>query len=293
MADALDGIRVLDLSNRASGAWCTRLLADFGADVVLVEPPEGHALRRIGPFADDHSSIPAAYLLANKRSLVLEEAASDALARLVRWAQVIVDNARPGETADYASLCRINPGLVVCSLTPFGQDGEQAGCLGNDLTAYALSGWASLNGLLHRAPLKGSGLQASYQAGTMAYGAIVCALLYQQASDGEGQHIDIAELEVLCSTFAPGLLRTLLQGQTLQSRDQVDLTSGPIPIKDGYFSLPITRPHFWVKAMQLLGLPELAADENLQKTWYRLQHKELFQMQSIQNYLHCMKVDLL
>ena len=78
MGDALGGIRVLDLSNRASGAWCTRLLADFGADVVLVEPPEGHALRRIGPFADDHSSIPAAYLLANKRSLVLEAPASDA-----------------------------------------------------------------------------------------------------------------------------------------------------------------------------------------------------------------------
>ena len=76
MAFALDGIRVLDLSRRASGAWCTRLLADFGAEVVMLEPPGGHPLRAIGSFSAARSSIPAAYMLANKRSVVLPEPAS-------------------------------------------------------------------------------------------------------------------------------------------------------------------------------------------------------------------------
>jgi crotonobetainyl-CoA:carnitine CoA-transferase CaiB-like acyl-CoA transferase len=190
MGVALDGIRELDLSRRASGAWCTRLLADFGANVVMAEPLEGHTLRVIGPFARDGRSIPAAYLLANKRSVVLSSATTDELETLVGWAQVLVDDALPGDAMDYVRVSQINPGLIVCSITPFGQDGARARRPGNDLTLSALSGWASINGLLEREPLKPSGFQVSYQAGTMAYGAILCALIAQQATDG------IAELGV-------------------------------------------------------------------------------------------------
>ncbi|MEE8304941.1 MAG: CoA transferase [Candidatus Tectomicrobia bacterium] len=276
MGVALDGVRVLDLSRRASGAWCTRLLADFGADVVMVEPADGHALRAIGPFSCDGASVPAAYMLANKRSVVLTPPPTDALALLLAWAQVLVDDALPGDVMDYAHVSRINPELIVCSITPFGQDGTRARYAGNELTISALSGWASINGLLDRAPLKGSGFQVSYQAGTMAYGSIVCALIAQQATGGAGQHLDIAELEVACSTFAPALLRALLQGQAPQRRQEQDLTNGPVPVKDGYFSLTLTRPHFWRHAMQLLDLPDLADDEMLQKTWYRRQHKALY-----------------
>lgn len=118
MGVALDGIRVLDLSRRASGAWCTRLLADFGANVVIAEPPEGHTLRAIGPFARDGRSIPAAYLLANKRSVVLSSATTDELETLVGWAQVLVDDALPGDAMDYVRVSQINPGLIVCSMCP-------------------------------------------------------------------------------------------------------------------------------------------------------------------------------
>jgi crotonobetainyl-CoA:carnitine CoA-transferase CaiB-like acyl-CoA transferase len=273
---ALIGVRVLDLSTRASGAWCTRLLADFGADVVMVESPTGHVLRAIGPFAEDGTSPLAAYLLANKRSLRLSATATDDLQKLLHWAQVVVDDALPGDAMDYAQVSEINPALIVCSVTPFGQDGERARQPGNELTIAALSGWASVNGLLDRAPLKGSGLQVSYQAGSMAYGSIVCALLAHQSMGGAGQHIDIAELDVACSTFAPSLLRAVLQGEAPQRRQTQDLTNGPVPVNDGFFSLTLTRPHFWRHAMQLLDLPDLANHGMLQKTWYRRQHKDLF-----------------
>lgn len=276
MEPALDGVRVLDLSTRASGAWCTRLLADFGADVLMAEPPQGHALRAIGPFSDDGNSVVAAYLLANKRSMLLPSSTSASLEALLNWAQVLVDDALPGDAVDYGQVSRINPALIVCSVTPFGQNGERARLPGNDLTIAALSGWASVNGLVDQAPLKGSGLQVSYQAGSLAYGTIVCALLAQRAMGGAGQHIDVAELEVACSTFAPGLLRALLQGEAPQRRQEQDLTNGPVPVNDGFFSLTLTRPHFWRHAMQLLDLPDLADDDMLQKTWYRRQHKELF-----------------
>ncbi|ETX06120.1 MAG: hypothetical protein ETSY2_19000, partial [Candidatus Entotheonella gemina] len=274
MGPALEGIVVLDLSRRPSGAWCTRLLADFGADVILAEPPAGHPLRHTGPFGSDGTSVPAAYMLANKQSVVLSS--SDDRNGLLRRAHVLVDDARPGDALDYAQATRINPNLIVCSLTPYGQDGARASLPGNDLTVNALSGWASVNGLADREPLKSSGYQASYQAGTMAYGAIVCALIEQHVNQTRGQHIDIAELEVMCATFAPALLRSQLQGEVQKRRSQIDITSGPVPVRDGHFSLPLTRPHFWRLAMELLDLPELAHDEMLQKTWYRLLHKDQF-----------------
>ena len=240
----------------------------------MAEPPQGHPLRAIGPLSSDGVSVPAAYMLANKRSIVF--ASADECNAWLRRAHVLVDDARPGDVLDYARTSAINPHLIVCSITPYGQDGARAGLPGNDLTANALSGWASVNGRLDREPLKSSGYQASYQAGTLAYGAIVCALIEQQASQSEGQHIDIAELEVMCSTFAPGLLRSLMQGEAQPRRAQIDMTNGPIPVQDGYFSLTLTRPHFWRSAMEILGLADLAADDMLQKTWYRMQHKDQF-----------------
>ena len=274
MGDALAGIVVLDLSRRPAGAWCTRLLADFGADVILAEPPGGHPLRHTGPFGPDGTSVPAAYMLANKRSVVLSS--TDDRDALLRRAHVLVDDALPGDALDDSRAAQINPNLIVCSITPYGQGGARAHLPGNDLTINALSGWASVNGRTDREPLKSSGYQASYQAGTMAYGAIVCALIEQHANASGGQHIDIAELEVMCATFAPGLLRSQLQGDAQKRRSQIDLTSGPVPVRDGHFSLPLTRPHFWRLAMELLELPDLAHDEMLQKTWYRMLHKEQF-----------------
>ena len=130
---------------------------------------------------------------------------------------------------------------------------------------YGFSGWAFVNGLQGREPLKSSGLQASYQTGTFAVGVVVSALIEQWANDSPGQLIDIAERDVLVSTAAPAPLRWQYSGFVWSRRAAVDMNEGPVPVKDGWFALTISRPAFWQKAMHLLGLPDLAEDAELHR----------------------------
>ena len=266
MTDAtLDGLRVVDLGARASTAWCSRLLADYGADVLMVEPDCGHPLRRHPPFGADGRSTTARYFLANKRSAPVERREA-----LITEADVVVTDQNARELAE------ANPGAVVCSITPCGLDAGDSQQSGNDLTAHARSGWASVNGLKGRPPLKGSGYQASYQAGTLAYGAIIAALIERAASNGPGQVIDVAELDVLVSTFAPAPLRCQYSGAVAPRRESVTMNDGPVPVRDGYFALTLSRPLFWRKAMTVLGLPDLADDKELQQPGVRQKHRDRY-----------------
>ncbi len=292
MTAAFQGLSVLDLSDRYSGAWCSRLLADFGADVIMRDPSP---VRELGPFDDAGASIPAAYVLAGKRSIEIELDAT-ALKDLIASVDVLIDSFASGSEAaalfEHGALQELNPALVHCQITPHGLEGERAELPGNDLTADALSGWASVNGLQPREPIKSSGYQASYQAGTMALNAIVAALIHREKHGGEGQFIDLAETDVLVHTFAPGYLRSQYQGAPWRRREVLDMTAGPVPVADGHFSLTISRPHFWVNAMKVLGLPKLAEDENLQNGLYRATHKEEFSGEVEGKLLEWNKADL-
>ena len=174
---ALNGIRVIDLSTSVSGAWCARMLADFGADVALFEGPDGHPARHLAPFDDAGVSVIAEYVLTNRRSAIVDieqPSGLDAMRLAAGRADVLVCSMLPGDMKslglDFTSLRGANPKLIVCSITPHGSTGARSEHPGNDLTTAALSGWASINGLADRPPLKPGGLQASYCAGTMAYG---------------------------------------------------------------------------------------------------------------------------
>jgi crotonobetainyl-CoA:carnitine CoA-transferase CaiB-like acyl-CoA transferase len=259
----LTGIKVLDLGCRPSTAWCSRLLADFGAEALMVESPDGHPLRR--------HSVAASYFLANKRSVP-----DSGTTELVKAADVVITSSLPGERLDTHALETLNPGALICAITPHGQTGGRSALPGNDLTVNALSGWASVNGSAGRSPLKASGYQASYQAGTFAFGCIVSALIEQLASDNVGQVIDVAELEVLVSTFAPAPLRYQYSGYVWPRKQALDVNEGPVPVADGYFALTISRPAFWIKAMRILGLPDLAGDEELQQAGLRPKLKHRF-----------------
>ncbi|MDA0366602.1 MAG: CoA transferase [Chloroflexi bacterium] len=282
MTQALDDLRVLDLSDSAAGAWCTRLLADFGADVITVEPrANGHALRALAPFDDAGRSIPALYMLANKRSIAIdldEPRAGSLLSRLLRRTDVVVESFTPGRLAElglgFDMLAQRRAGMILCSITPHGQTGKRAAVPGNDLTAFARSGWASINGRANREPLNGSAFQASYQAGIAAYGAVVAALLHRDTHDNEGQHIDVALDDVLASTCAPAIVRAQYTGEPLARREKSDITAGPVPVADGHFALTISRAHFWRDAMNLLGLEDLAEDERWAAGWFRQQHQD-------------------
>jgi crotonobetainyl-CoA:carnitine CoA-transferase CaiB-like acyl-CoA transferase len=276
---ALEGIRVIDISTSPAGAWCSRLLAGFGADVIAVEPREGHPLRRLGPFDADGTSIPAAYLLADKRAVALdasERRARRHLVELIRRSDMVVSSHGPARLEalglTYEALGR--PALIMVHVTPHGMTGSLADAPGNDLTAAARSGWASINGLASREPLKPSGWQASYCAGTVAYLGAVAALWHRDHHPGEGQEVDVSEADVLTSAFAPALLRAGYTGAPLGRRHDVDITAGPVPVADGHFALTISRAHFWRDAMNLLGLHDLADDPRWEAGWYRQQHKE-------------------
>ena len=258
------------------------MLADFGADVALFEGPDGHPARHLAPFDDAGVSVIAEYVLTNRRSAIVDieqPSGLDAMRLAAGRADVLVCSMLPGDMKslglDFTSLRGANPKLIVCSITPHASTGARSEHPGNDLTTAALSGWASINGLADRPPLKPGGLQASYCAGTMAYGSIVSALLARRKQDPmPGQFIDISELEVMASTFAPALLNSQYQGEPQARKAKVDMSTGPVPVRDGHFALTISRPHFWRDAMNVLGLDDLAEDPRWATSWYRREHAD-------------------
>ncbi len=278
---ALDDLRVLDLSTGVAGPFCGRLLAGFGADVLKIEPPGGEEGRTLPPFFDGidgpERSAFFRWLNAGKRMAELDLRSAygaSTLRRLARQADLVIESFGPGRLdqlfAGYHELSRLNPGLIVVSLSPFGQEGPSRDLPLDDLTAYALSGWADLNGRPGREPLKGSGYQASFQAGIAAFIATLGALFHRDRT-GEGQRVDVSLLDATVASFAPALLAAQYEGEPLRPRPP-DFTGGPVPAADGYFSLTLSRGHFWRDAMNELGLPELAFDERFYEPSYRQQH---------------------
>jgi crotonobetainyl-CoA:carnitine CoA-transferase CaiB-like acyl-CoA transferase len=254
----LDSLRVLDFGHRASTAWCARLMADLGAEVIGAEPPDGHPIRS-DPAA-------AAYVLANRRRVDLPAALG-----LVVEAEVVLTSGSTAETTVDA-LRPLSGSALIVSITPYGLSSTRSGQPGNDLTAYATSGWASVNGLASLAPLKGTGYNASYQAGTFAWAATMASLL----GGTDGEVLDIAERDVLCSTLSPAHLRQQYTEVPEARRQVADITAGPVPVADGYFALTLSRPHFWQSAMRVLGLDDLADMPELQASASRAERKELW-----------------
>ena len=293
---ALEGVRVVDTSTTVAGAWCSRLLAGLGADVIVVEPPEGHPIRHLAPFAEDGTSAPAAYLLADKRSVQLDATGEQGLAavrRLAAGADIVVSSSTPSaleaRRLRFADLEA--PGLVMVHVTPHGMTGPLAEVPGNDLTVAARSGWASINGMDGRDPLKPAAWQSSYCAGVMAAGSAVAALRYRDAH-GVGQEVDVAETEVMTGTFAPALLRSEYEGRLPARPKEMNITEGPVPVADGYFALTLSRAHFWRDAMNLLELPDLAEDPRWESSAYRREHHAEYTERVQERMTHWNKMDL-
>ena len=201
----LAGLRVLELSG-SLGHYCGKLFADLGADVVLVEPPGGTPLRREPPSAgaeDDSESIPFQYLNTNKRSLCLDlDQPGDAatLRALAGRADLVIETERPGvqerRGLGWATLSSTHPGLVLTSITPFGQDGPYAGLDGDDLIASALGGLLYLGGYADGEPIRPAGEQAVLAADLFGAVAAMLALTHAELT-GQGQHVDVSMMEAV------------------------------------------------------------------------------------------------
>jgi crotonobetainyl-CoA:carnitine CoA-transferase CaiB-like acyl-CoA transferase len=245
-ASALDDIRVLDLSRGIAGPFCARFLGDFGAEVIKVEPPGGECGRHLPPFFGDDPDPEKSlfFLLANlnKRGITLDlerPEGAEMLRALAKNADVIVESFPPGTLArlglDWAALQSENPGLVMTSITPFGQSGPYNGYKGGEIVAYATGGVMAVSGIADREPLKHGGFPAQYEAGLNGMLATLAALLVRDFS-GAGQQVDVSIQEVAASTMVINQPFYSFAGAVQGRRRRTGSEFGQImPCKDGYF----------------------------------------------------------
>jgi formyl-CoA transferase len=292
---ALPHIKVLDLSRVLAGPWCTQILADLGADVVKIERPgAGDDTRHWGPpflkDAQGHDTGHAAYYTCanrNKRSITVDIAKPEGQAlirQLAEQSDVLVENFKVGGLAhyglDYASLKKVNPKLIYCSVTGFGQDGPYAERAGYDLMVQAMSGMMSITGRPDDVP--GGGPQRVGVAltdiftGVYAATAILAALEVRHRT-GEGQHIDMALLDVgmaILANQAGGFLNT---GRVPQRQGNSHPSLVPyqdMPTKDGAMLLAIGNDGQFARFCEVAGHPALALDERYATNPQRVQHRD-------------------
>ena len=278
---ALSDVNVLDLSQGVSGGYCTKLLGDLGASVIKIEPPSvGDPIRRTGPFLNDvpnlETSAPFLYLNTGKQSITLDLetlTGQRILKELVKDADVLVENFKPGIIAklglDYPALERVNPGLIMASISYFGQSGPYRDYQGCELVAYAVSGYMYLTGDEDKEPLKAGGSQSEYQAGLSAAMAIVAALTHKDFT-GEGQYIDLSAIEALNSALDGIAFYTMLERRGYMPRRAGTRLSNPdphsaypsnlLPCKDGWVHVH-SSPSYPEGLAFLTGNPQLAAPE--------------------------------
>jgi len=256
LASALNNIRIVDLTQHLSGPFCTMLLADMGAEVFKVEPSWGDASRTSAqyPTVEGHNTY-FMYVNRNKRSVVLDLKSGkgvEALKRLVKVSDVVVENFRPGVMdrlgIGYEALREINPGIVYASISGFGQDGPYVRRPSFDIIAQAMSGWMWLNsretrGLDSRASLVPSCLAGSPGdtiPGVFCALSILAALLHRQAT-GRGQRIDVAQADALMSVSGLGLIRYIYSGGSADERARRPPTQihGVYEASDGYVAVRV------------------------------------------------------
>ncbi|MCH8195016.1 MAG: CoA transferase [Chloroflexi bacterium] len=272
---ALQGLRVLEFGDYISAAYCTRLLAHYGAEVIKIErPPAGDLARRHGPFPNDgpHPEKSGLFLLLNagKLGVTLDPETSTGralLLDLVRQADVLVENHRPDEMErwdlTYETLGAVNPSLVMTSITTFGQSGPNRDRKAYAITASAASGVAFRIGDPARQPLTMPYDRADYWGGMNAATATMLAIMARWKS-GRGQQVDISTADCLNTYNNP-----------LDYLDYVDTGYYPrrnghrnpaiypfvlLPCKDGYFGLIVGNDRQWARFLQVMGNPAWADD---------------------------------
>ncbi|MBN8751229.1 Acetyl-CoA:oxalate CoA-transferase [Xylophilus ampelinus] len=292
---ALDGIKVLDLSRVLAGPWCTQILADLGADVVKIERPGvGDDTRTWGPpFLKDEAGQDTAqstYFTAcnrNKRSVTVDMATPEGqalLRRMAAQADVVVENFKTGGLKQYGldheTLRAANPRLVYCSVTGFGHDGPYAERAGYDLMIQAMSGMMSITGRPDGepggGPLRVGVALTDLFTGCYASTAILAALRVREQT-GQGQHIDMALLDVGMAILANQASAFLNTGKAPQRQGNTHPSLAPyqdFPTKDGAMLLAIGNNGQFARFCEAAGQPEWAADARFASNTLRVKHRD-------------------
>ena len=264
MSAPLAGLKVVELARILAGPWAGQVLADLGAEVVKIESPEGDDTRRWGPpFVGDD----AAYFHATnrgKRSVVADFGTEEGRATvldLVREADVLIENFKVGGLAkyglDYASLSEINPRLIYCSITGFGQVGPYAARAGYDFIVQGMSGIMDLTGAPAGPPQKIGVAYADILTGLYAVIAIQAALRQREAT-GRGQHIDMALLDVMTGTLANQAMNYLVSGENPTRLGNAHPNIAPyeaFPAADGWIIIAVGNDAQFQRLCDVIDVP--------------------------------------
>ena len=289
----LDGIKVLDLSRVLAGPWSGQILADYGADVIKVERPgDGDDTRAWGPpwWGDPADRMSAYYLSANrgKRSIAIDIAhkeGADLVRQLAAEADVVLENYKVGQLAkyglDYDSLSALNPRLVYCSVTGYGQTGPMAHAAGYDFAIQATGGVMSLTGEKEGTP--GSQPQkvglavADLFTGVYATTAVLAALI-ERGRTGRGRHIDAALLDVQVAMLANQASNHLVGGIVPQRMGNAHINVVPYQVfttQDGHIVLAVGNDGQFARFCEQAGHPEVAKDPRYSTNTARLSNREV------------------
>ena len=274
--NALSGIRMLELTHMVSGPYAGMLLADLGAETIKVEPPGRGEMTR-GLMADDpkfNVGGMGPYFLSlnrNKMSVTINLKSEQGLALfydLVRVSDIVLNNFRVGVVErlkiDHQRLSGINPRIITCSISGFGETGPDANLPSYDMVAQAMSGTMSITGQPEGPPTR-AGIPISDMYGSLMGVTGVLAALVARDQTGRGQHVDVSMLDAQISTLNYAATTYFLSKENPRRVGNAHITHVPYevyPCQDGYIVLTVVTDEFWRKLIAILEFPELDTEEN-------------------------------
>ena len=306
MVMALDGIKVLDLSRLAPGPYCSMLLADFGADVLLVEAVPGSSKKLGGgpQSSNEGAKRAAAYnaLGRGKRSISLnlkESAARKIFFELLDDADVVLEGFRPGVVnrlgVDYQTVSEHNPGIVYCSLSGFGQNGPYSNLVGHDINYISIGGGLGVIGRPGTAPAIPVNMLADFAGGGLFAAFSICVALLSKQTTGKGQYIDMAMSDGVLSLMTSAFSGFFSTGTPLRPGE--GFLTGARPWYDTYqcsdgrwFSIGSIEPHFYESLCQVLGTEEYLGDQHNEKLFPEMKTKfsEIFSTKTADEWMQLM-----
>lgn len=281
---SLSKMKVLDISQIMAGPYCSMILGDLGAEIIKIEKGNGgDDSRQMGPYVNDESAC-FAQINRNKKSVSLnlkEEEGRELFYRLVKMADVVVENYRPGVTknlkVDYETLKKINPGLIYCSISGYGQTGPYSHKGGFDLVAQGMTGLMSMTGEPGRRPLKTGIAVYDIGAGITAVYSILAAYIHKLAT-GEGQLVDVAIAECGLPWFAWEAAAYFAEGTIPEStgwRHRVSAPYQALKVKDGYIMLGCANQRTWERLCdEVIHRPDLLREPRFTTNHLRGQNVE-------------------
>jgi crotonobetainyl-CoA:carnitine CoA-transferase CaiB-like acyl-CoA transferase len=280
----LAGLRVIDLTRVVAGPYCTMMLGDMGAEVLKIEEPEhGDDSRGWGPFINGWSSF-FLQLNRSKKSVTIDLKTKDgarALRRLIETADILIENFRPGSLAelgfDYVSASAINPRLIYCSISGYGQTGPHAHLPGYDAVLQGEAGIMDMTGFPDGEPTRVGVAITDYLAGLYAMQGILLALRDRDRS-GTGQHVDIALFEAMLSVMRLPLGVLLATGTNPSRVGNDHLSIAPyesLRAKDGYIIVAVANPRLWGRFCAAIERPDLHDDPRFRTNSDRVAHRQV------------------